>query len=181
MYIYIFSYENLVTKIYVCTTMWHESEHEMMYMLQSIFRMDEDQCSRRNAQKYLKFIDPDYYEFEAHIFFDDAFTINSSGHIVLNKYVNNLIKKLEEAARCIYSIVYVYILYNFRSIYQTNINIRDCKKYSVPYGGRLSYILPGNNSLTIHLKDKNKIRQRKRWSQVYNIFFILPFLQSKKN
>lgn len=35
--------------------------------------MDEDQCARRNAQKYLKIIDPDYYEFEAHIFFDDAF------------------------------------------------------------------------------------------------------------
>jgi len=28
------------------------------------FRMDEDQCARRNAQKYLKIIDPDYYEFE---------------------------------------------------------------------------------------------------------------------
>lgn len=42
----------------------------------------------------------------------------------------------------------------------------------MPYGGRLTYILPGNNSLTIHLKDKNKIRIRKRWSQVsYLIFF----------
>lgn len=29
-----------------------------------MFRLDEDQCARRNAQKYLKVIDPDYYEFE---------------------------------------------------------------------------------------------------------------------
>jgi hypothetical protein len=29
-----------------------------------LFRLDEDQCARRNAQKYLKVIDPDYYEFE---------------------------------------------------------------------------------------------------------------------
>lgn len=26
--------------------------------------MDEDQCARRNAQKYLRIVDPDYYEFE---------------------------------------------------------------------------------------------------------------------
>lgn len=34
--------------------MWHESAVEMTCMLKSIFRMDEDQCARRNAQKYLK-------------------------------------------------------------------------------------------------------------------------------
>lgn len=33
-------------------------------MLKSIMRMDEDQCARRNAQKYLRIVDPDYYEFE---------------------------------------------------------------------------------------------------------------------
>jgi hypothetical protein len=38
--------------------------------------MDEDQCARRNAQKYLKIIDPDYYEFETHILVDDAFDTN---------------------------------------------------------------------------------------------------------
>ncbi|VDM66846.1 unnamed protein product, partial [Strongylus vulgaris] len=43
-----------ITKIYACATMWHETTHEMTCMLKSIFRMDEDQCARRNAQKYLK-------------------------------------------------------------------------------------------------------------------------------
>lgn len=38
--------------------------------------MDEDQCARRNAQKYLKVVDPDYYEFESHILIDDAFDTN---------------------------------------------------------------------------------------------------------
>lgn len=45
--------------------MWHETREEMMEMLKSILRMDEDQCARRVAQKYLRVVDPDYYEFES--------------------------------------------------------------------------------------------------------------------
>jgi chitin synthase len=37
----------------------------MMDMLKSILRMDEDQSARRVAQKYLKVVDSDYYEFES--------------------------------------------------------------------------------------------------------------------
>jgi len=39
-------------------------------------------------------------------------------------------------------------------------------KYPTPYGGRLVWTLPGKTNLVVHLKDKNKIRHRKRWSQV---------------
>ena len=39
-------------------------------------------------------------------------------------------------------------------------------KVITPYGGRLVWVLPGGNSLVVHLKDKQKIRHRKRWSQV---------------
>ena len=28
------------------------------------FRLDEDQSARKNAQKYLKVVDPDYFELE---------------------------------------------------------------------------------------------------------------------
>lgn len=79
--------------------MWHETKSEMMEMLKSLFRMDEDQSARRVAQKYLKVVDADYYEFEsefiwftnkvdnynylliifaAHIYFDDAFEISDA-------------------------------------------------------------------------------------------------------
>ncbi|KAH7718856.1 chitin synthase 1 [Aphelenchoides avenae] len=139
-----------ITKIYVCATMWHETALEMMCMLKSIFRMDEDQCARRNAQKYLKVIDPDYYEFEAHIFFDDAFDVNDYGEPVINSFVKQLLEKMNDAAS---------------AVHQAEVRLKTPRKCATPYGGRISYTLPGKNKLTVHLKDKNKIRLRKRWSQ----------------
>lgn len=53
--------------------------------------------------------------------------------------------------------------------------LKPPKKCKTPYGGRLSYILPGKNKLTIHLKDKNKIRIRKRWSQVMYLYYLLGY------
>lgn len=55
-----------------------------------------------------------------------------------------------------------------RSIYGTG---EDRKlsmpiKVDTPYGGRLVWSLPFENKLIVHLKDKEKIRHRKRWSQV---------------
>ena len=39
-------------------------------------------------------------------------------------------------------------------------------KIPTPYGGQLTWTLPGGNLLYVHIKDKNKIRHKKRWSQV---------------
>ncbi|VDN19299.1 unnamed protein product [Cylicostephanus goldi] len=149
-----------ITKIYACATMWHETTHEMTCMLKSIFRMDEDQCARRNAQKYLKVIDPDYYEFEAHVFFDDAFDVDEFGDPIINKFVRQFIEVIDQAAS---------------AVHQTQMRLKPPKKVRTPYGGRLQYILPGKNKLTVHLKDKNKIRHRKRWSQVMYLYYLLGY------
>jgi chitin synthase len=43
-------------------------------------------------------------------------------------------------------------------------------KTPTPYGGRLTWVLPGGNFLIAHIKDKTKIRHKKRWSQVISCF-----------
>ena len=38
----------------------------------------QDYSARRLAQKYLQIVDPDYYEWETHFFFDDAFELGDN-------------------------------------------------------------------------------------------------------
>lgn len=38
--------------------------------------------------------------------------------------------------------------------------------YTPCYGRQIKYKMPGGNFMYIHLKDKSKIRHKKRWSQV---------------
>ncbi|KAL7298109.1 hypothetical protein TKK_0009113 [Trichogramma kaykai] len=149
-----------VTRIYACATMWHENKEEMIEFLKSILRLDEDQCARRVAQKYLKVVDPDYYEFETHIFFDDAFELadHDENESQVNRFVKLLVGTLDEAAS---------------DVHQTRMHVRAPKKYVTPYGGRLAWTLPGKTKMIAHLKDKSKIRHRKRWSQVMYMYYLL--------
>lgn len=42
--------------------------------------------------------------------------------------------------------------------------------FSACYGGQDVYKMPGGNLMFIHLKNKTKIRRKKRWSQVSGFF-----------
>jgi len=148
-----------IKRVYACATMWHETPTEMKTMLKSIFRMDTDQASRRLAQKYLEVIDPDYYEFETHIFFDDAFEMNEDGiEVVVNKFVRDLMDTIDVAAK---------------DVYGSDYYIRPPVKFPTPYGGRLMWTLPGKTLMVVHLKNKDKIRHKKRWSQVMYMYYLL--------
>ncbi|KAE8752755.1 chitin synthase isoform B, partial [Frankliniella occidentalis] len=95
-----------------------------------------------------------------HIFFDDAFEISdvNDDWSVCNRFVKLLVTIMDEAAS---------------HVHETNIRMRPPKKYPTPYGGRLEWILPGKTKMIAHLKDKSKIRHRKRWSQVMYMYYLL--------
>ena len=64
-----------------------------------------------------------------------------------------------------------------RSIHETQLVLAPPLKTPTPYGGRLTWTLPGGNLLYVHIKNKNKIRHKKRWSQVNtSVLNILPFV-----
>ncbi|KAH9523950.1 Chitin synthase, class 2, partial [Bulinus truncatus] len=94
-----------------------------------------------------------------HIFFDDAF----EGHKIeeTNYSVNNYVKQLVETVELASSAVY-------NKKYQLTLT-----RTETPYGGRLQWTLPGENTLTVHLKDNVKIRHRKRWSQVMYMYYFM--------
>lgn len=152
--------EDKVTRIYACGTMWHETHEEMIEFLKTIFRMDEDQAAHRIVRNYLQYPIESYYEWETHIFFDDAFVRKNKDdndpHV--NSYVLDLVNTMSEAAS---------------EVHKTTVRIRPPVIYPTPYGGRLVWTLPGKTKVIAHLKDKAKIRAKKRWSQVMYMYYLL--------
>ncbi|XP_022698003.1 uncharacterized protein LOC111265514 isoform X4 [Varroa jacobsoni] len=152
--------DHSIVRIIACATMWHETEAEMIQLLKSVLRMSVDQCSMQRN-------DPDYYELEAEILFDDAFE-TTDGVRRVNRYVKTLITAMDVAVS---------------KVYGAATKIKLPKKVSTPYGGRLEWDLPSLNSyqlsgktrLFVHLKDKTLIRARKRWSQVMYMYYLLGY------
>ena len=60
--------------------------------------MDVDQSARNNAQEYFGVKDPDFYEFEAHVLFDDGMDITKEGDALVNQFVKQVVDIIELAA-----------------------------------------------------------------------------------
>ncbi|XP_057376080.1 chitin synthase chs-2-like [Daphnia carinata] len=154
--------KNIITRLFGVVTMWHESTEEIQTILKSIFLMDKDQCERRVTSDYNTVIDPHLYHYETHIFFDDAFEWNSKNGItsrVVNQFVNDFIATFDRAI-----------------VQWTNSSSTQPPTISpTPYGGCMVWILPGNTKMAVHLKDKTKIRVKKRWSQLMYIDYLIRY------
>uniref|UniRef100_A0A8C8HR34 chitin synthase n=1 Tax=Oncorhynchus tshawytscha TaxID=74940 RepID=A0A8C8HR34_ONCTS len=140
--------ENCV--IYLCATMWHETYDEMLKILTSMFRLDRYRGDPKEEHK-------DVFDFECHIFVDDAFMIEKeTGKKFVNEYVTDLIHVVIEVYRVF-----------------TNKEPDDVSIIETPYGGRLMFVMPEGNMLYFHLKDKQLIRNKKRWSQIMYLYYLL--------
>ncbi|ESO87528.1 hypothetical protein LOTGIDRAFT_235019 [Lottia gigantea] len=145
--------------VYICATMWHEIQQEMLQLLKSLFRLDFDICKRYLAQKKFETNIEDLYTAEIHIIFDDAFeTDEKTKQRMMNGYVRQLIQVMPMACS---------------SVSKGSVVLKPVKKITTPYGGRLEWIMPGGTKMEVHLKDKNKIRHKKRWSQIMYMYYLL--------
>uniref|UniRef100_A0A665UUZ0 chitin synthase n=1 Tax=Echeneis naucrates TaxID=173247 RepID=A0A665UUZ0_ECHNA len=136
--------------IYLCATIWHETYDEMLKILTSMFRLDRYRGDPKEDHK-------DRFDFECHIYVDDAFmTEKHTQKRLVNDYVNCLIQVVIEVYRVF-----------------TNKEPDDVSIIEAPYGGRLMIVMPEGNMLYIHFKDKNLIRNKKRWSQIMYLYYLL--------
>ncbi|XP_066299933.1 chitin synthase chs-2-like [Branchiostoma lanceolatum] len=142
--------------IYLCATMWHETEEEMVQILKSICRMDLDQASQTGVPDTQR----DNYRCETHILFDDAMDLRDDGKLVVNDFVRQLCKLVPTAANAVRD-------------RDDQVIILDPTLTPTPYGGQLVWRMPGGHKMVAHLKDKMRIRHRKRWSQVMYMYHLL--------
>ena len=85
-----------------------------------------------------------------HIFFDDAMTVLKVDldQTIVNPFVETLIETVASLGKEWYG--------------SRGLQI-EMTKMVTPYGGRLEWTLPGTTKITCHLKDKTKIRHKKRY------------------
>lgn len=134
------------TRIYICTTMYRESDNEMKQLLESINRVNAAQ--HRSVR-----------HFEAHIFFDGGVKETQPTEFALQ-----LLSLLPETL---------------------DIKLVDCRQIQTPYGLCLAWKLPappGRNEMKfrIHFKDNLKVKNKKRWSQIMYMSYVLDFLLKKE-
>ncbi|XP_056254592.1 chitin synthase chs-1-like [Seriola aureovittata] len=145
--------------VYLCATMWHETYDEMMNIIISIFRLDRYRPRTEESKSQ-------DFTFEAHIYFDDAFEGAGGGQERhLNEYSKNLVEIIKE--------VYSIFTNIDGKLFKRQQQIPDQKVIRTPYGGRLVITMPHGNNITVHYKDKELIRHKKRWSQVMYLYYLL--------
>ena len=83
----------------------------------------------------------------------------SQGEDCVNDYVVDLINTVDEYGKKWYS----------------KDKMKPPEKISTPYGGRLTWTLPNKSKIICHLKDKEKIRHKKRWSQIMYMYYFLGY------
>ena len=146
------------SKVFICSTMYHEREHEMRQMLKSIYSIAFALRSQQgptlpNADDEAVPQNGPY--FESHIFFDDAVSGTQ-----MNSYAFQLMSLLGE---------------------ELKIEVDNVRKVETPYGYQLHWKIEQVLPFCIHLKDSAKVKKKKRWSQVMYMEYITRHLMQQRD
>ena len=129
--------------IFICSTMYRENVREMRQMLKSINRMSEWYADQRKLNGKRK-----DDTVESHIFFDGA--VNGGQ---LTQYAVQLLSLVSE---CL------------------GVEIRSCTRKETYYGQSMSWQVGERKmTFTVHFKDNLKVKNKKRWSQVMYMNYVL--------
>ena len=146
--------------VFICSTMYHESRNEMKQMLTSINRVAvavEKQVKRaQEGRENYALHDRRIPHFESHIFFDGAVKAN-----IFNEFLLQLMSLLEETL---------------------HVNLSNVKKIRTPYGYQMRWNLAsGYLPFCVHLKDNTKVKNKKRWSQVMYMSYVVKHKMKELN
>uniref|UniRef100_A0A1I7VAU2 chitin synthase n=1 Tax=Loa loa TaxID=7209 RepID=A0A1I7VAU2_LOALO len=142
--------------LYICATMWHETRIEMMQMLKSIIKLDKEHSITLIERRHW---DDIKYRLEAHIFFDDVWEDQMECGRAPNGFFQTFFHLLLE-------------LTQNETTGEKSV-ATDRVLVNTAYGGRLVVRLPAGTLLFVHLKDKQLVRHKKRWSQVMYLYYLL--------
>lgn len=139
-------------KVYICSTMFRENFKEMEQLLKSIKRV-ADLNKKDDAESQSRGEKADIYE--AHIFFDGG---------------------CREDELSPYAIQLMSLIPTTLDVEINATGARACKNATIkntPYGRQFSWIINNLMLFVVHLKDNHKVRNKKRWSQVMYMNYIL--------
>ena len=139
-----------VPMLFVCATLWHETFEEMSKLVGSLVRLLRHLAAKRESNA------SDLFNVEMHIFFDNVFDNVKDDGKFLNDYTQSFMKALAKGLR----------LYDLDTVLKKGTII------TTPYGGRVVFNILGYD-LIIHLKDAEKCKAGKRWSQVMYLYYLI--------
>eukprot|EP00058_Branchiostoma_floridae_P023239 XP_002608729.1 hypothetical protein BRAFLDRAFT_73950 [Branchiostoma floridae] len=141
------------THVYICTTMYRESKEEMTQLMKSIRNMATSPC-KEDRRKY-----------ESHILFDDG-----CRQLELQPFAIQLLSIIHEMTEVTGADGRPHSL------------LDDCIKWQTPYGLQLQFDWRADGDSNrgmkfyIHLKDNLLVKNKKRWSQIMYMTYILNYM-----
>ena len=137
---------------FICTTMYQEDHEEMKQLLSSIRKLAR--YGKKNKSDNSGYRD----NFESHIFLDGGVDETQ-----LNPYALQLFSLFEETLNI-----------------KLDENVTS-KRFNTPYGYQFRCKIEGTMPIYVHIKDNLKVKNKKRWSQVMYMNYILKFRMKKPN